>query len=58
MLLGELTPTEQEALREVEDAEKALERAELHLFVVAGRARRPGAHLRPVSPVEPDRVTR
>jgi hypothetical protein len=58
MLLGELTPAEQEALREVEDAEKALEHAELRLFVVAGRARGPGAHLQVVPPVEPDRVTR
>jgi hypothetical protein len=58
MRLGELTPAEQEALREVEDAEKALEHAELRLFQVAGRARGPGAHLRPASPVEPDRVTR
>jgi hypothetical protein len=50
MLLDEMTPAEQEALREVEDAERALERAEMRLFFVAGRARQRRHHLRSVPP--------
>jgi hypothetical protein len=47
------TEAEQEALRELEEAKKALEVAEMRLFLVAGGARpRRGAHLRLVAPAQ------
>jgi hypothetical protein len=54
MALG-VTAAEAEALREVEEAERALEMAELNLFLVTAPSQR---HLRVVAPVEPDRASK
>jgi hypothetical protein len=47
MLPDELTPAEQEAWREVQEAELALELAQLRWWTVTDQQRRPGrGHLR------------
>lgn len=54
MLSDELTPEEQEAWREVQEAELALELAQLHLWTITDQQRRPGrGHLRAIDGGEP-----
>jgi len=54
MLSDELTPAEQEAWREVQEAERALELAQLRLWTVANQERRrERGHLRVIEGGEP-----